>query len=71
MSCVARHLRFHERRPSERAGDAPHPKDYHRDDPGNAVTEDGRAVAVAVTRLSESLEMLGHVEKAVDTALCS
>ncbi|MBB2744082.1 UNVERIFIED_ORG: hypothetical protein FHR35_003918 [Microbispora rosea subsp. rosea] len=50
---------------------APHPKDYHRDDPGNAVTEDGRAAAVAVTRLPESLEMLGHVEKAVDTALCS
>ncbi|MGI5156441.1 serine hydrolase domain-containing protein [Microbispora sp. CA-102843] len=41
---------------------------YHT---GNAVTEDGRAAAVAVTRLPESLETLGHVEKAVDTALCS
>ncbi|WP_182905841.1 serine hydrolase [Microbispora sp. H13382] len=37
----------------------------------NAVTEDGRAAAVAVTLLPGSLQALGHVDKAVDAALCS
>lgn len=37
----------------------------------NAVTEDGKAATVAVTSNATSLEAAEHLEKALDTALCS
>ncbi|TMR09717.1 beta-lactamase family protein [Nonomuraea zeae] len=37
----------------------------------NAVTEDGRAAAIAVTHLPTSLPAHEHVEKALDTVLCT
>ncbi len=36
----------------------------------NAVTEDGRAAAVAVTALPTAIDPAKHVEQVVDTALC-
>ncbi len=37
----------------------------------NAVTEDGRAAAIAVTHLPTTLPAREHVAKALDTALCT
>jgi D-alanyl-D-alanine carboxypeptidase len=37
----------------------------------NAVTEDGRAAAIAVTHLPTTPDARDHTEKALDTALCT
>lgn len=36
----------------------------------NAATDDGRAAAIAVTQLPTNLAAIGHLTKALDTALC-